>query len=293
MDSIHSNLKFKHVFSHPSRWEKLKQILHKAFNKKDSTQYILYNQLVKNIAIQFKHDKNYTYTDYDVFMYIYQYLNEKYYPIYGYPNNESHNRSMARVIDIHDIYRQIKGKKIPASYLDIGCSRGTITSLLTNSMKIQSAHAIDIIDITNLHGIEYKQVSENESALPYPDENFDLITCLMSLHHIKNIESYINEIYRCLSPNGIIIIQEHDAQDFDDYIFLDILHGLYSMSWCKMGEQEDPHFCRNYSAQYYSKKHLNMLFKKSGFVKLEIESKKYDSIPRNNLFNNYWAVYRK
>lgn len=293
MDSTRSNLKFKHVFSHPSRWEKLKLILQKAFDKKDSKQYVIYNQLVKNLAVLFKHDKNYTYTDHEVFTYIHEYLNENYYPIHGYPNNESHNRSMSRVIDIQDIYRQIKGKKIPVSYLDIGCSRGTITSLLTNSMKIHSAYAIDIIESTNLQGIEYTQVSENESALPYSDSKFDLITCLMSLHHIKNLESYVNEIYRCLNPNGIIIIQEHDAQDFDDYIFLDILHGLYSMSWCKMGEQEDPLFCKNYSAQYYSKKHLNMLFKKVGFTRIEIEPKKYESIPWNNLFNNYWAVYRK
>lgn len=295
MDASGTNIKFKHVFSHPSRWEKLKLILQKPFNKKDSTQYIIYNQLIKNLAILFRNDKTYRYSDHEVFMYIHEYLNENYYPIHGYPNNESHNRSMSRVVDIQDIYRQVKGKKPPATYLDIGCSRGTITSLLANSMKINSAHAIDIIETANIAdpNIQYTRVSETASILPYTDGKFDLITCLMSLHHIKNLESYINEIHRCLSENGIVIIQEHDAQNFDDYIFLDILHGLYSVSWCKSGEQEDPLFCKNYSAQYYSKKHLNHLFKKVGFTRIEIESKKYESIPWTNLFNNYWTVYMK
>lgn len=292
MNSTNSNIKFKHVFSHPSRWEKLKLILKKAFNKKDTKQYTIYNQLIKNLVVLFKNNKTDTYTDHDVFMYIYEYMNENYYSIYGPPNNESHSRSMCRVIDIQNIYRQVQGKRTPQSYLDIGCSRGTITSILSNSMKIPESYAIDIID-TNLPDIEYTRVSDNTTILPYADEKFDFITCLMSLHHIKYLESYINEIYRCLKKDGIVIIQEHDAQTFDDYIFLDILHGLYSMSWCKTGVQEDPQFCTNYSAQYQSKKSLNMWFKKAGFRKIEIESKKYESIPWNNIFNNYWTAYKK
>jgi len=285
-----SNIKFKHTFSHPTRWENLKKILLKPFHKKDPSQYAIYNHLIKGITAQFKNDKTDNYTDNDVFTYIYEFMNSRYYSVYGPPNNESHCRSMARVVDIQDIYQQIKGSQTPRSYLDVGCSRGIITSLLSSTMKIPAAYAIDIMDL-NLHNIEYTRVSENACVLPYSDKSFELITCLMSLHHIRNTEEYIREMHRCLKPGGIIIIQEHDAQCFDDHIFLDILHGLYCISWCRMGEQEDADFCANYEAFYLSKKALHALFKKYGFVRIEITEKKYESIPWTNLFKNYWAAY--
>lgn len=286
-----SNIKFKHVFSHPSRWENLKKIIRKPFNKKDPKQYIIYNQLIKNLAILFKNDKTDSYTDHQVFTFVYEFMNEYYYPIYGPPNNESESRAMARVIDIQDIYFQIKGSQKPQSYLDVGCSSGIITSILSTSLKIPAAHAIDIIDINNLYNVEYTRVLQNTCLLPYSDNQFDFVTCIMSLHHIRNADSYIKEIYRCLKPGGIVIIQEHDAQSFDDFIFLDILHGLYSISWCKTGEQENPEFCVNYEASYLSKKNLNNMFKRNGFSRVDIVEKKYESIPWNNLFRNYWIAY--
>jgi SAM-dependent methyltransferase len=45
-------------------------------------------------------------------------------------------------------------------------------------------------------------------AMPFPDDTFDLITCLGVLHHIPNVSRVIGEIVRVLKPTGHVLISE-------------------------------------------------------------------------------------
>lgn len=44
--------------------------------------------------------------------------------------------------------------------------------------------------------------------LPFADNSFDLITCFGVLHHVPNVSIVVNEFYRCLKPNGHLLIRE-------------------------------------------------------------------------------------
>lgn len=54
-----------------------------------------------------------------------------------------------------------------------------------------------------------KYVKPNISGiLPFDDFEFDLITCLGTLHHIPNVTTVLKETYRVAKKGGIIIIRE-------------------------------------------------------------------------------------
>lgn len=49
---------------------------------------------------------------------------------------------------------------------------------------------------------------EPNGSIPFPDNTFDLITCLSVLHHIPNVSGVVREIYRCASAGGFVLLRE-------------------------------------------------------------------------------------
>ncbi len=55
--------------------------------------------------------------------------------------------------------------------------------------------------------IRYIQATPT-GVIDIPDNYFDLITCFGVLHHIPNVSFMLSELYRCLAPNGFLLIRE-------------------------------------------------------------------------------------
>lgn len=127
------------------------------------------------------------------------------------------------------IYENTKKDKFN-KYLDIGCSSGNTTHYMGEYLDIQDIYGIDVIDTKYVNkNIKYINVSDQEKTrIPYSNNYFDLITCNMVLHHIKDIDEYIEEIYRVLKPKGILYIKEHDCWDSIDVMLVDLEHRLYT-----------------------------------------------------------------
>lgn len=49
---------------------------------------------------------------------------------------------------------------------------------------------------------------EPSGRLPFPDGDFDLITCLGVLHHIPNVSAVVRELARVLAPGGFLLVRE-------------------------------------------------------------------------------------
>jgi SAM-dependent methyltransferase len=47
-----------------------------------------------------------------------------------------------------------------------------------------------------------------DGSMSFPDDTFDLVTCIGVLHHIPNVSTVIKELYRCTSQGGIVLITE-------------------------------------------------------------------------------------
>lgn len=60
-----------------------------------------------------------------------------------------------------------------------------------------------------IYNFPAKYVKPNFSgSLSFPNDSFDLITCLGVLHHIPNVSYIMKELYRCLQPDGFALVRE-------------------------------------------------------------------------------------
>jgi ubiquinone/menaquinone biosynthesis C-methylase UbiE len=311
------NNNFKYAFSNESSWDLLIHLLKKPFYTKNQYEYKTYRSLIKSL-LKYKNDPTCSYNDYEIYQHIHIFMNHF---LYSYKrivihDNESYARSVRRANDVTQIYKSIVDTHISPKYLDIGCSLGIITNIITKKLDIKSSYGLDIlpyekvatnfnekesfynmIEPTNIieEGSYYIQVEKQNRILPFTSDSFDLITCIMSLHHIDNYVQYICEIIRCLKPSGILIIQEHNVNTEEQKYMLNILHGLYSISWCRTGHQENPNYCRDTPPHYFSKKELSALLTEKGLKKIKLDKPKhkYESIPWYNSFHNYWSAFQK
>jgi SAM-dependent methyltransferase len=64
----------------------------------------------------------------------------------------------------------------------------------------------------------FEYVKPNPSGrMPFPDNNFDLVTCFGVLHHIANVSTVVRELERCMKPGGWLLIREptHSMGNWD------------------------------------------------------------------------------
>ncbi|KAL9644809.1 hypothetical protein ABK040_012463 [Willaertia magna] len=188
------------------------------------------------------------------------------------------------------------------SFVDIGCSEGSITAVLGKRLELEkeNIHGCDVRDIgkTYTQDFTFSLLNEKENKLPYEDSSQSLVVALMSLHHIHNVEETIKEIYRILEPNGILIIREHDASPKELSLILDTMHGFYSLVWSN--PREMPNFCEEYFAKYFTKQEWTEKIINCGFKKIFEED--IDDLNKHHYRNNndiinpfryYHACYRK
>jgi ubiquinone/menaquinone biosynthesis C-methylase UbiE len=178
----------------------------------------------------------------------------------------------------------LKGKTV----LDIGCGSGrfSIALALTGAKKV---HGIDLgrksieqaTQIANAVGINNIQFEVGDILdLPYQDGQFDFVYCNGVLHHTKNMEKGIEELYRILKPGSRAFL----------YLYAD--GGLFWHSRKKMPQVMKkipqkytmgvldligtPHnrfiFCDNWYVpieRHVSREYLESLLRKVGFAKFK------------------------
>ena len=135
-------------------------------------------------------------------------------------HGEVQHEVLPTVIIASDIFEKHNCKKV----MDLGCGTGRHTIYLAN--KGFNVYATDTsetgIDITRnkveklgLCNVEFKQHDMRE--IEFENDFFDAILCVWTTGHgtINDARSNVNEMYRVLKPNGIVVI---------DYISTDDAH---------------------------------------------------------------------
>lgn len=178
------------------------------------------------------------------------------------PHNDQpeYNRVVARDHEVITLLHTVNFTPTYATcWLDIGCNNGTITNTLAETLGLSKsqAHGCDIQDIHATNSIDNNNDKftfslSTPSSLPYNDHQFDLITALMSFHHMENLDIMMKELIRVSRPGiTILILREHDVQYSPHGVLLDVVHGLYAKVWSN--PQECDNFCDSYYASYRSR----------------------------------------
>jgi 2-polyprenyl-3-methyl-5-hydroxy-6-metoxy-1,4-benzoquinol methylase len=100
--------------------------------------------------------------------------------------------------------------------LDLGCNTGYGTNLLFSSAKV--AVGVDVSEkaiasAKNQYGhlgIEFQKI--DGKTLPFDDDAFDAIVCFQVIEHIVNHRSFIDEIKRTATSEGVILFTTPNAR---------------------------------------------------------------------------------
>lgn len=321
--NVKSNVQFQYIFNFGT--EKTNKILYEMINKPFPKNL---QKLGKELFAKIKTIQN----DDEIYLFIHNFLNENIYKK-NPPNNESEGRANSRSVEIEKLFNSVANSQFNIDiYLDIGCSKGSITNSVINTLHPTRTIGFDVIDIENSQKLNFEYVKMNanidfndnnngKSKTKYKPFVFELenktvqfATFNVSMHHIPPIilQNYLKELNRVMIRGGIVIIREHDIDNnknksmMQKKILVDILHGLYSISWNLTGQMEDENFIQNYYANYNSKNYWSNLFRLNGFSRVinkttsdyyhmgEIaDLQNLNNGKIRNPFNLYWAVYRK
>lgn len=122
------------------------------------------------------------------------------------------NKSSVKTYYIDVIKPYLDGKQ---DILDIGCGPGgflkatapmcnSVTGIdLTPSFVSECQRMIDAEGIENA-----KAMQGSASSLPFSENSFDCIIMVDTIHHLDDVTSSLNEVYRVLKPGGTLLIFE-------------------------------------------------------------------------------------
>ncbi len=107
-----------------------------------------------------------------------------------------------------------KIRQIPfVSLLDVGCGTGAMLTMIKKEYPDMEAFGIDLSEQMivqarkyNNHGL-YLQIGDVEN-IPWPDNEFDLLTCNASFHHFPDPMQSLNEMNRVLKAKGRLVIAD-------------------------------------------------------------------------------------
>jgi ubiquinone/menaquinone biosynthesis C-methylase UbiE/DNA-directed RNA polymerase subunit E'/Rpb7 len=240
-------------------------------------------------------------TDNEIYHWLNNKMNKEVYSKYGINNNE---RGEYRANEINNLLQAINFT--PAKLFDFGAGNVSITYSLSNILNLSKndVYITDIKQPDNTYGFNFIKSDPDNYKINMLDNSADLITCLMVLHHVKDPEKTIEELYRILSPGGYLLIREHDNEDTNDYLVeaLDMLHGFYEAVWNFPEKLENPDFPNKYYSNYKSNDEWSNMITRNGFTHInypEIITNAYlsggeDNNKRDiNPYAFYYGIYKK
>ena len=263
-----------------------------------------YFDLVKLIQHYFKMDlfeiqktlKEY-YNDYQIYSYIKKNVlhrknkNFKYAPRFFNKIKLFHIKIKQYILDLNKDY------KID-SYLDFGCGSGKNTRNLAKYLNL-SEDNVWATDIENWYDIgidrdkyvkNFVQIKDNK--IPLEDNKFSLVTCFMVLHHVKDLDKAIKEIYRVLKPGGYLFLTEHSAANDYDRMLIDIQHAFFELVFRNTDKYK---YYSKYYGKYYDRFTWHYIMNKYNLKLTHHDTKFYSESIRHEVFPTryFYSVYKK
>jgi SAM-dependent methyltransferase len=112
---------------------------------------------------------------------------------------------------IRRFFRRRKLDTSRLSYLDVGCGKGELVTLLRGDFARTAGCDVSTGMMTAIDAVETR-VQTDPVRIPFDDSEFDFITTVCVYHHVP-LEARLSvtaEIFRVLRPGGIFCMIEHN-----------------------------------------------------------------------------------
>lgn len=181
-------------------------------------------------------------------------------------------------------------------YLDIGCNNGQITVSFGNKMNLDTNHIYGV-DVETFGQQKIKPVAGfmymayDGINIPFCNDSFDLITSLMVLHHVENLDNLLKEINRVIKIDGYLLIKEHNV--YSEYIewLVYIEHMMYDVMEYGLKYQD---FVKFYNQYTFSKTKMAEMICSNGFELIKTSDDAFVKIHQKyNPTQNYYSLFRK
>ena len=118
----------------------------------------------------------------------------------------------------HDYRRPLEeiARIRPDRLIDIGCGPGAFLSLVEKTFPFIQLNALDLSEEMiretreRLSGTAVATVGDSEK-MPLGSEQYQVVTCNMSIHHYPHPQDAVNEMFRILKPGGVLLLNDMDC----------------------------------------------------------------------------------
>lgn len=112
---------------------------------------------------------------------------------------------------IRNYFRAAKRTTQEMRYLDVGCGKGELISLLRDDFQQTEGCDPSPGMLSAVKGIK-TSVQQEHGKLPFAKEEFDFVTAVCVFHHVPVPErpALMREICRVLKPGGVLAVIEHN-----------------------------------------------------------------------------------
>lgn len=168
-------------------------------------------------------------------------------------------------------YSSLKNSKI----LEIGCGMGTHAELLCKNVEDIDYTGIDItkkaVELTKkrfeLKNINGKVIQADAESIPFENETFDYVWSWGVIHHSKNTESIITEIWRVLKPGGKCNIMIYNKNSLRYYLYGGFFKGIIcGKLLTKTLYEINMEFTDGFFARHFTKSELKNILEKNNFI---------------------------
>ena len=104
----------------------------------------------------------------------------------------------------------------PDRLIDIGCGPGAFLSLVEENFPDIQLNALDLSEEMiretkkRLSDTAIVTVGDSEN-MPLESEQYQVVTCNMSIHHYPHPQNALNEMFRILKPGGYLLLNDMDC----------------------------------------------------------------------------------